>query len=130
MLRVVVFTFSFDSTNGLGNAPSPPPWVTLKTSEPPAEITSAVDFGIVAGNGKGNLVSEFGSKVTKKLVPSVGCPLNGSESIIFLSCGIVRTKTATSYPSVLSKFLFNLLFEFLRVFGLRFENNVAALPEK
>lgn len=42
--------FSVLSTNGLGNAPSPPPWVTLKTSASFRAIIWAVDFGIVVGN--------------------------------------------------------------------------------
>ena len=52
MFRVDAFTFSFASKKELGNAPSPPPWVTLKASVPFEERTCAVDLGIVSGSGQ------------------------------------------------------------------------------
>ena len=71
MFRVVAFVFSFDSKKGLGNAPSPPPCVTLKTSAPLEKITCAVDLGMVSGSWRGKGDNAVGRKVTRKLVPSL-----------------------------------------------------------
>ena len=98
--RVVALVFSIFSTNGLGNAPSPPPWVTLKTSVSFMAIICAVDFGIVVGRFSGKAIGGALRKVTKKLAPSLLWFLKGSSVRISLSCGIVRRKTGTSKPKV------------------------------
>ena len=97
-LRVVALVFSTFSTNGLGKAPSPPPWVTLNTSVSLRAIICAVDLGIVVGRFSGKVINGALRKVTKKLVPSLFWFLKGSAVRISLSWGIVRRKTGTSKP--------------------------------
>ena len=85
--RVVALVFSTFSTNGLGKAPSPPPWVTLNTSVSFRAIICAVDLGIVVGRFSGKVISGALRKVTKKLVPSLLWFLKGSVGEDFFELG-------------------------------------------
>ena len=129
MFRVVAFAFSVDSRNGLGNAPSPPPWVTLKTSAPLAATIFAVDLGMISGSSKGNLGKALGSIVTVKLALSFCWLLKGSCSMMSFKLWNCAYENGYVIAEDAAKFLFDSGFEFIRVGEGCFENHVSTLLE-